>query len=249
MTAISLPFLPPLASPDPLELSRAVLRLTGTQLQVEGRSRIPYGMPLIVVSNHRSPLDAPVLMASLERDVAFACHQYMANVPVLQDVIERFGAFPLSTPRRFLRQAHQRLRRSQAVGLFPEGARPMVTMQPPRLMNAFHRGFAYLALRAPVSPLAILPVALVSDDKGMESPIPLKLLSWFDPSEPLFQQAGGHPIVLYRRVEVRIGSPIWITPSDRQRFQESQGNHQVRQLTQQCWTTIYELLQRKESSH
>lgn len=248
MTAISLPFLPPLTSSDPLELSRGVLRLTGTQLKVEGRSNIPHGTPLIVVSNHRSPLDAPVLMAGLERNIAFACHQYMANVPVLQDVIQRFGAFPLGTPRHFLREARQRLCCNQAVGLFPEGAQPMVTVQPPRLMNSFHRGFAHLALQARVSYLAILPVALVSDDEGIESPIPLKLLSWFDPSEPLFQQAGGHPIVFYRQVDVRIGSPIWITPSDCRRLKKHEVNDQVRQLTQKCWTTIYELLQREESS-
>ncbi|MEM9008488.1 MAG: lysophospholipid acyltransferase family protein [Cyanobacteria bacterium P01_F01_bin.86] len=231
-------------SPTPLALSEATLQLLGTRLSVEGHAHIPAGVPLVIVSNHRSPLDVPVLMASLQRNIAFACHQYMAKVPVLRDIVEKFGAFPLETPRHFFRQAGQQLCHSQTIGLFPEGAQPMVTVQPPRWMNSFHRGFAHLALRTPVNSLAILPVALVSDDEGVESPIPLKLLGWFDPSEPLFQQTGGHPLVLYRQVEVRIGSPIWVTPGDRQRYRGCCGNYQAQELTQKCWVTIHKLLQK-----
>ena len=74
--------LPPLPIPffedaDPLELSRSALQLMGIKLRVSGRNRIPANVPLLVISNHRSPLDAPVLMAGLDRTVAFVCHQYM----------------------------------------------------------------------------------------------------------------------------------------------------------------------------
>ena len=248
MTALSHLWLPPLAPPEPLDLSQGVLQLAGTQIKVSGRHQIPAGCPLVVVSNHRSPLDAPVLMAGLGRNIAFACHQYMANVPVLRDLIEPFGAFPLETPRHFFYQAYQRLRRCQTIGIFPEGAQPMVKVQPPRFVNSFQRGFAHLALRVPVSSLAVLPVALVSDDEGFESPIPLRLLGWFDPSEPLFQQSGGHPLVLYRQVEVRIGAPLWITPSDRQRYQGRQGGLQAQELAEACWTVIYKLLHSEDDA-
>lgn len=242
MAALSLPFLPSLAPDEPWEMSREMVRLIGLQLTVAGRHHIPNEFPFIVVSNHRSALDAPVLMTALERNVAFACHQYMANVPVLRDIVDRFGAFPLETPRCFFRQAYQRLRRQQAIGIFPEGAKPMVTVQPPRCVNSFHRGFAHLALRMPVGPLAVLPVALVSDDKGFESPIPLQLLGWFDPNEPLFQQSGGHPIVFYRKVHVNIGAPIWITPGDRQAYRGRQGSYQAQELADACWSSVHDLL-------
>ena len=46
--------------------------------------------------------------------------------------------------------------------------------------------------------LAVLPVAIVPQSETIRSAFPLKLLSWFDPSEPLFKQSGAHPMVIYR---------------------------------------------------
>lgn len=242
MTALSMPLEFPFSSPEPVQLSQNLLQWVGTQVAVTGLANVPANAPLVIVSNHRSPLDAPVLMAGLGRNISFACHQYMANVPLMRDVVEQFGAFPLATPRQFLRQARARLYRHETVGIFPEGAEPMVSVQPPRFLNSFHRGFAHLALKTAIRPLALLPVALVSDDRGFESPIPLKLLGWFDPNEPLFQQSGGHPLVFYRQVEIRIGAPIWITVHNCN--QQDSHTEQVEQLTDTCWTTVYDLLHR-----
>lgn len=243
MAALSLPDLPLLEAPDPLALSRGLVQLMGVRMKVSGQQKIPYNAPMIVVSNHRSPLDGPVLMAGLNREVAFVCHQYMEQVPVLRDVVHQFGAFPLDSPRRFFRQGYQRLRQQTAIGIFPEGARSMVQLHPPRQVNPFHRGFAHLALRVPVEPLALLPVALVSDEEGFESPIPLSLLGWFDPSEPLFQQGGGHPLVFYRRVELKIGEPIWVTKGDRDLYQGRHGSEFAQELTDSCWSAVHDLLQ------
>ncbi|MGD1859335.1 MAG: lysophospholipid acyltransferase family protein [Leptolyngbyaceae cyanobacterium] len=244
MTAISLPYVSAWESPTPLDLSQGLIQLLGMKLTVSGRQKIPYNVPTIVVSNHRSPLDGPVLMAGLNRNVAFVHHQYMENVPLLREVVHQFGGFPLDTPHRLFRQGYQRLRRREMMGIFPEGAQSMVEIQPPRQINPFHRGFAHLALRVPIEPLALLPVALVSDDEGIESPIPLSLLGLFDPSEPLFQQGGRHPLVFYRRVEVRVGEPIWLTASDRDRYQGRDGTEFAQQLTDSCWTAVNDLLQR-----
>lgn len=243
MATLSLPKFPLLDSAEPLELSQGVLQLAGTKIKVSGRQQIPSDVPLIVISNHRSALDGPVLMAGLQRDIAFVCHQYMNNVPVLRDVVHQFGAYPLETPQRFFRQSYRRLKRCETIGIFPEGAKPMVRLQPPRFVNTFNRGFAHLALRVPVEPLALLPVALVSSEAGFESPIPLSLLGWFDPDEPLFQQGGGHPIVFYRDVEVRIGQPIWVENRDREQYQGRQGMNHAQQLTNTCWQAVNNLMQ------
>jgi 1-acyl-sn-glycerol-3-phosphate acyltransferase len=244
MTSLSLPLLqwPLLDKATPLDLSQRVLQLMGTKLRVSGRQQVPVDTPVMVVSNHRSPLDAPILMTGLDRDIAFATHPYMGNVPGLRQLVEHFGAFPLESPRQFFRQGYRRLRRSETIGIFPEGAKPMVQLQPPRVVHSFHRGFAHLALRVPVEPIAILPVALVSDDAGFESPLPLNWLSWFDPTEPLFQTKRGHPVVMYQEIEVRIGQPIWVTYRDRNHYQGRSGTQAAQQLTHDCWQAVHDLL-------
>ena len=243
MTALLLPKVPFWATPDPLDLSRGVVQFTGIKLTVLGQRKIPQGVPMMVVSNHRSVIDAPVLMAGLNRNISFVCHQYMEHVPFLRDLVSQFGAFPLDTPQRLFRQGYKRLRRQEAIGIFPEGASSMVQLQAPRQVNSFHRGFSHLALRVPVDPLALLPVALVSDEVGFESPIPLRLLGWFDPDEPLFQQSGGHPLVFYRQVEVRIGDPVWVTSSHREQYRGRHGMEFAQQLTDRCWSAVNDLLQ------
>ena len=91
----------------------------------------------------------------------------------------------------------------------------MVQVNPPNQLSTFHRGFAHLALRVPVSDLVILPVAIASREEQRYSLAPLKLLSLFDPSEPLFDSWDWHPAIVYRRVDVLFGHPISITEGQR----------------------------------
>ncbi|NEP46915.1 MAG: 1-acyl-sn-glycerol-3-phosphate acyltransferase, partial [Okeania sp. SIO2H7] len=148
----------------PLQLSHGLLTVAGTQVSVRYRERIPKAGPLLIVSNHRSFLDAPLLMAALDRSVRFACHHYMSQVPVLKDMVNALGCFPLDAPgqRRqvFFQKATSILQSQQPVGIFPEGANPMVRSTQPHELGRFHRGFAHLALRMPIESLAILPVAI-----------------------------------------------------------------------------------------
>jgi 1-acyl-sn-glycerol-3-phosphate acyltransferase len=213
---------------------------------VHYQDRIPQTGAVVMVSNHRSFMDAPLLMAAIDRPIRFACHHYMGQVPLMRDLVTRLGCFPLDTPKQrqqsFFHQASQLLVTGQAVGVFPEGAEPMVKLTPPSQMGAFQRGFAHLALRAPVQDLAILPVAIAAHEEINHSAFPLRLLGWFDPSEPLFDQSGWHPMVIYRHVTVLIGRPIWITPAQQQSYQGKQARTMVNDLTAHCQTEIAELL-------
>lgn len=208
--------------------------------------RLPTGSPVLLVSNHRSFLDAVVLMAGIDRPIRFACHRYMSQVPVLSEVIRRMGCFPLDAPaqrsRQFLDQATGFLRSRQMVGVFPEGAAPMVTRTSPNSLTDFHRGFAHLALSAGIEDLAILPVAIASQDEAVQSAFPVQWLSWFDASEPLFKQSGWHPLVVYQRVNILIGRPLWITPSQQQGYSGKTARTVVNELTEQCHGAIYDLL-------
>lgn len=235
-----------MSSDYPLQFSRLLLAALGTRLYVQHENRIPHNGPVLIVSNHRSFLDAPVLMAALHRPIRFACHHYMGQVPVMREIVEKLGCFPLGSPEQrqqdFFEQAAQLLHTQQVVGVFPEGAEPMVKPTQPQEIGEFQRGFAHLALRAPVQDLVVLPVAIVSHAESSNAVFPLRLLSLFDPSEPLFSQDGWHPMVLYQRVNILVGRPYWIRPQHREHYQGRQARSLVVELTQQCRTEIDNLL-------
>jgi hypothetical protein len=129
------------------------------------------------------------------------------------------------------------------VGVFPEGAQPMVKATSANHVGSFQRGFAHLAWRVPVDDLAILPVAIAAfDEQVIRSGIPLRLLSWFDPSEPLFDQSGWHPMVLYKRANILIGRPYWIKPQQQQQYRGKQARELVANLTAYCQDEIANLL-------
>lgn len=237
-----------MSSENTLLISRCFLAGLGTQMFLYREDRIPQESPVLVVSNHRSFLDPVVLTAALGRSIRFACHHYMGQVPVVRELVTSFGAFPLEAPelrqQHFFAQATALLQNREMVGVFPEGAEPMVKLTVPNAVGKFQRGFAHLALRAPVQDLAVLPVAISAfDEQSVRSAIPLKLLSLFDPSEPLFDRAGWHPVIVYRRVNILVGRPYWITVDRQQQYRGKQAKAVVADLTQHCHGEIAQLLQ------
>ena len=232
---------------SPLEISRALVAAFSTQMFCYYEDRIPQDASVLVVSNHRSFMDALILMAALSSPIRFACHHYMGQVPVMREiVIGQLGCFPLEKTQNrlqsFFLQSQVLLQSKQMVGVFPEGTEPMVKFTQPNQVGEFHRGFAHLALRANVQDLAILPIAIASLEEVNTNGFPLRLLSVFDPSEPLFNQNGWHPLVLYRRVAVLIGRPYWITPQYHKKYHGKQARTVVAELTEHCHGEISDLL-------
>lgn len=232
---------------SPLEISRCFLASLSTQMFRYYEDRIPHDASVLVVSNHRSFMDALVLMAALSSPIRFACHHYMGQVPVMREIVtKQLGCFPLEETKNrqhsFFEQSQMLLQSRQMVGVFPEGTQPMVKFTQPDMVGEFQRGFAHLALRAAVPDLAILPIAIASLEEVNTSGFPLRLLSLFDPNEPLFNQSGLHPLVIYRRVAVLIGRPYWITPQHQQKYQGKQAKNVVSELTGHCHGEIAKLL-------
>jgi 1-acyl-sn-glycerol-3-phosphate acyltransferase len=120
----------------------------------------------------------------------------------------------------------------------------MVNKTTPDNLNEFHRGFAHLALRAPVDELSIVPVAIVARRETSNSVVPLRWLSMFDASEPLFQQSGWHPAVFYREVEVLIGRPVRVDGRLRSRYRSRRSSTLPTELAQCCQDEIATLLKR-----
>ncbi|MEH2259398.1 lysophospholipid acyltransferase family protein [Nostoc sp.] len=232
---------------SPLEISRALVAAFSTQMFRYYEDRIPRDASVLVVSNHRSFMDALILMAALSNPIRFACHHYMGQVPIMREIVTgQLGCFPLEETQNrqqsFFSQSQVLLQSKQMVGVFPEGTTPMVKFTQPSQVGEFQRGFAHLALRANVQDLAILPIAIASLEEVNTNGFPLKVLSVFDPSEPLFNQGGWHPLVIYRRVAVLIGRPYWITPQHHKKYHGKQARTVVAELTEHCHGEISNLL-------
>ena len=180
---------------SPLDVSQFLLGAFLTQTFTYFKNRIPNHSSLLVVSNHRSFMDTPILMSVLESPICFACDRYMGQVPLLRKIVtEQLGCLPLEAnhqrPSSFLKNLEGLLQVKEAVGIFPEGTQAMVTFTQPNRVGKFQRGFAHLALRARVENLGVLPVANASLEETNTSFVPLKMLSFFDPTEPLFNRTG-----------------------------------------------------------
>ena len=134
---------------------RVVLKFL-TRCQVRGMEHIPSQGPLLIVANHLSLADPPLLSVSLNRKkVIFMAKEELFRSRVIGYFISSFGAFPVhrgKLDRQAVRQAYQVLAEGSALVMFPEGRRSPNS----QLRRAFP-GSALVALRsgAPVLPVGI----------------------------------------------------------------------------------------------
>lgn len=135
-----------------------------TRYQVRGLENVPKDGSLLVVSNHLSLADPPLLGASLERRAVFMAKQELFRFPVIRHILGKLGAFPVHRGRldmRAMRRVYQLLGNGTALVMFPEGMRSRSS----GLRSAF-TGAAQIAMRANVP---VLPVA-ISGTEALERP-------------------------------------------------------------------------------
>ncbi len=237
-----LSFTPPL-------IAQSLISAVNLNLTVSHTDRIPQDIPTIVISNHRSFLDAPILIKVIPNTLRIACHHYMGETPVVREIVESLGCFPLAEAdrrqRQFFERASQLLTSRQWVGLFPEGTRPMIEPTAPDEIGKFHRGFAHLAWKMPVDNLAVLPVAIASLSETNYPSIPIGWLKQFDPNEPFFKRQGLHPMLVYHRATVAIGRPYFINSTQKEEYKGRQAKELALDLTHYCQDEITRLLQQE----
>jgi 1-acyl-sn-glycerol-3-phosphate acyltransferase len=121
---------------------RAFIRLGGWQLRVDGIENLPPG-GAVLVANHQSAVDIPMLLAAFPRPVRFLAKRELGEIPLFGRAMTAAGNLFVDRddPRdavRMLRDAGARLRDGSLIVVFPEGTRAVDGSIGKFLPGAFH---------------------------------------------------------------------------------------------------------------
>ena len=140
------------------------------RMEITGREGVPPYGPLIVVSNHLSYTDPPLLVSSITRPLHFIAKQELFTGRIIKYMLNKAHVSPFDRSGLgvdALRVMLRMLAQDKAVVVFPEGHR-----SPDHTMKEGMLGVVYLALK---SQAPILPVGLSGTEKirGWRMPMPL----------------------------------------------------------------------------
>lgn len=130
--------------------------------RTSGHRNVPLQGAVVVVANHGSHLDPPLLNHALGRPVAFMAKAELFRVPLLGALIRALGAYPVArgaSDREAIRIATDRLLQGWPTGIFLDGTR-----QVDGRVNNPLPGAALLAARAGVP---LLPVAIINSHRAL----------------------------------------------------------------------------------
>lgn len=133
-----------------------MLPLFRIRVRVTGIEHVPLEGPLLLVANHTSILDPPLVGSTMPRDVVFMSKiENFEGHPLYAWVVRHYGAFPIHRGEadvRAIRQALRVLAEGRALFVAPEGTR-----HPDGVLGEPYVGAAMLAQRndTPIVPLGI----------------------------------------------------------------------------------------------
>ncbi|MBI2871851.1 MAG: 1-acyl-sn-glycerol-3-phosphate acyltransferase [Chloroflexi bacterium] len=122
--------------------------------EVEGRESVPRKGRLIIVANHQSNMDPPLIAATMPRRVYFLGKKELFANRLFSVILDAWGVYPVGRSGHdfsALLRSVQLLEQEKALVVFPE------TTRNPRGMRRSAPGVAYLALKtgAPILPVGI----------------------------------------------------------------------------------------------
>ena len=125
-----------------------------------GRENIPQKESFIMVSNHGSLLDPPLLGHALGRNISFMAKAELFKIPFLGFVIRACGAYPVKrgiADKNTIKTACNKLLNNNCIGIFIDGTR-----QNNGRVNKPKQGAALLAFK---NQKLLLPVAIVNSHR------------------------------------------------------------------------------------
>ena len=147
-----------------------------------GRENIPQTDSFIMVSNHGSLLDPPLLGHALERNISFMAKAELFKIPFLGFIIKACGAYPVKrgiADKNTIKTACKKLSTDNSIGIFIDGTR-----QKNGRVNKPKQGAALLAFK---NQKLLLPVAIVNSHR-------LIRFKYFIP--------------LFSKIVIKVGKPV-----------------------------------------
>ena len=135
--------------------SRLLLWVSRVKVEVEGLEKLDRRKSYVLVANHSSLMDTPLVLAHIPLQFRFFAKKGLFRIPFLGTHLRRAGHLPVvrGDARASLKTmtAGARLLRERGVSilLFPEGGRS------PEQMREFKEGAAYIAIKASVPAVPI----------------------------------------------------------------------------------------------
>lgn len=145
------------AAPRIKNFSIRAFKWTFVDVEVEGSENIPKDSNFLVVANHQSLLDIPLLLATIDPTLAFIAKKEVGKIPMIGTFVKEMGGVLLdrtdtSKAVAALIEVMKGLREGKSFVLFPEGTR-----SEDGNLREFRKGSLKIALRTKVK---ILPVVI-----------------------------------------------------------------------------------------
>ncbi len=173
--------------------ARTFFRLAGIGVTVRGLDNLPTEH-CVVVANHASYLDGPILQAWLPPRFSYVIKSEMQKVPLAGFMLNRIGSrfverFVKSASARDARNLMRAANSGEALGFFPEG-----TFRPEPGLGRFHSGAFLSAIKSsiPIVPVVIrgsrqiLPSGTMIASRG---DLEIDILQPIGPDDPAFTSA------------------------------------------------------------
>ena len=122
-----------------------------------GKENIPKKGSFILVSNHGSLLDPPLLGHAVGRNISFMAKSELFRIPLLGCIIKACGAYPVKrgiADKNTIKIACEKLSNNNSIGIFIDGTR-----QKDGRVNKPKQGAALLAFK---NQKLLVPVAIIN---------------------------------------------------------------------------------------
>ncbi len=157
----------------------ALMRLL-FRLEVRGREHVPSTGPLLLVSNHVSVLDPPLVGGAAPRELHFMAKEELFRIPLFGRLIDALNARPVKrdgSDSRALKTALRLLAEGRALLVFPEGTRGVE--------GRLGEGKAGVGMLAVMSGAPVVPVHVSGSGRALPAgrtvPRPAKVRVRFGP--------------------------------------------------------------------